>query len=175
MNAIISKSSKTHTKYITMQKEFLQNLVAQNQMTCSFAFNRISNENAGLKLNKQAASIGFIYRHVGETIHLFSTFFGLGTHVQNTTMGQSDTGQGQEIAESRRLVVDGYNVLEQIIQTSPEEDWLKMVDTPFFGKITRLRLFSHILFHNSHHAGQIALTLSRGNTDVRLVMIVRGR
>jgi uncharacterized damage-inducible protein DinB len=145
-----------------MQKEFLQNLLAQSQMTCSFAFNRISNENAGIRLNKQAASIGFIYRHVAETIHLFTTFFGLATNVQNTTMGQSDTGQGKEIAESRRLVSEGYNALEQIIQTVPEEEWLNMVDTPFFGRITRLRLFSHILFHNSHHAGQIAMTLSKG-------------
>jgi len=34
-----------------------------------------------------------------------------------------------------------------------DEDWLKPVDTPFFGTVTRIRMFVHILFHNSHHAG----------------------
>jgi uncharacterized damage-inducible protein DinB len=145
-----------------MQKEFLQNLLTQNQLTCSFAFNKVSNENAGFRLNQHAASIGFIYRHVGETMHLFSTFFGRKTDVQNTTMGRSDAGQGKNVEESRQLISEGYNALKQIIETSPEKDWLKIIDTPFFGKVTRLRLFSHILFHNSHHAGQISLTLSRG-------------
>ena len=83
-----------------MQKEFLENLLVQNKMTSSFAINKISNENAGLRLNQQAASIGFIYRHIGETINLFGTFFGIPTDVQNTTMGESDKGQGKNIKES---------------------------------------------------------------------------
>lgn len=132
-------------------------------MTSSYSFNRISNENAGLRLNKQAASIGFIYRHIGETMNLFTTFLGLTTEVQNTTMGQTDTGQGKNIEESRQMVKKGYDLLEHLIQTTPGEDWLGMIDTPFFGKVTRLRLFAHILFHNSHHAGQISLTLSKGS------------
>jgi uncharacterized damage-inducible protein DinB len=47
-------------------------------------------------------------------------------------------------------------------QLTPDEEWLGLIDTPFFGKVTRLRLFSHVLFHNSHHCGQISLTLSKG-------------
>ena len=146
-----------------MEKAFLQNIIEQNKMTCSFSFNRVSNENAAYKLNKEAASIGFIYRHIGETMNLFTTFFGLSTTVQNTTMGKIDKGQGKNIEESRELIRQGYNVLQELIETTPDHDWLGMIDTPFFGKVTRLRLFSHILFHNSHHAGQIALTLSKGN------------
>jgi uncharacterized damage-inducible protein DinB len=145
-----------------MGKAFLQNILEQNKMTSSYSFNRISDENADFRLNKQAASIGFIYRHIGETMNLFTTFLGVKADVQNTTMGRTDTGQGKNIEQSRQLVKNGYDLLEQIIETTPEEDWLDMIDTPFFGKVTRMRLFSHILFHNSHHAGQISLTLAKG-------------
>jgi uncharacterized damage-inducible protein DinB len=146
-----------------MGKAFLQNILEQNKMTSFYSFNRISNDNADFRLNKQTASIGFIYRHIGETMNLFTTFFGLKTDVQNTTMGSTDKGQGKNIEQSRQLVRNGYDLLEQIIETTPEEDWLEIIDTPFFGKVTRLRLFSHILFHNSHHAGQISLTLAKGS------------
>ena len=80
-------------------------------------------------------------------------------------MGRTDTGQGKNVEESRQLINKGYNLLGQIIETTREEDWLGLIDTPFFGQVTRLRLFSHILFHNSHHAGQISLTLSKGSID----------
>jgi uncharacterized damage-inducible protein DinB len=146
-----------------MEKEFLRNILEQNKMTSSYSFNRISNENAGLRLNKQAASIGFIFRHIGETMNLFTTFLGLTTDVENTTMGRTDTGQGKNVEESRQLVNKGYNLLDQIIETTRKEDWLGIIDTPFFGQVTRVRLFSHILFHTSHHAGQISLTLSKGS------------
>src|SRR5476649_1859786 len=135
-----------------MEKAFLQNILEQNKMTSYYSFNNISNENADLRLNKQAASIGFIYRHIGETMNLFTTFLGLKTDVQNTTMGSTDTGQGKNIEQSRQLVKNGFDLLAQIIEATPDEDWLGMIDTPFFGKVTRVRLFSHILFHNSHHA-----------------------
>lgn len=39
--------------------------------------------------------------------------------------------------------------------------WHERISTPFFGEIERIRLFAHILNHNSHHAGQISLTLAR--------------
>lgn len=146
-----------------MQKEFLQNIIAQNQLTCSFALNKISNENASFRLNERAASVAFIYRHIGETFNLFATFFGQPTDVQNTTMGQTDHGQGANIEESRELVKKGYSVWQQIIETTPDEEWLELIDTPFFGKVTKLRLFSHTLFHNSHHCGQISMTISRGS------------
>jgi uncharacterized damage-inducible protein DinB len=145
-----------------MEKAFLQNILEQNKMTSSYSFDRISDENADLRLNKQAASIGFIYRHIGETMNLFTGFLGVKTGVQNTTMGRTDTGQGKVTAQSRQLVMQGYELLEKIIETTPGGDWLEMIDTPFFGKVTRVRLFSHILFHNSHHAGQISLTLEKG-------------
>ncbi len=140
-------------------------MLAQNQMTCGAAFHQITAENATARLNAAAASAGFMYRHVGETMHLFRFFFGLPTWVQNTTMGYADTGQGQNLEESRLLIEEGYAQLRALVENAPESTWLEPVDTPFFGTVSRVRLFSHILFHNAHHAGQIALTLSKGETD----------
>lgn len=145
-----------------MEKAILRNILEQNKMTSYYSFDSISNENADLRMNKKAASIGFIYRHLGETMNLFTGFFGITTGVEDTTMGRTDTGQGRDITKSRQLVAQGYNLLEQLIDKTPESEWLSKIDTPFFGKVTRVRLFSHILFHNSHHAGQISLTLSKG-------------
>ena len=150
-----------------MQKGLLQNMLTQNEKTCSYSFDKITEGNAALRLTRTAASIGFIYRHVGETIHLFCTFFGIPTEVQNTTIGKTDEGQGRNIQESRQLVDEGFAKLHQLIETAPGEYWLDLVETPFFGNIARIRLFGHILFHNSHHAGQISMSLSKGsNCDV---------
>lgn len=145
-----------------MQKEVLLEIVKQNQFTSHFCFDRVNEENAKLKLNDGTASVGFIYRHIGETIHLFGQFFGIATDVKNTTMGQTDSGQHYDVAQSRTLIERGYQMLKGLVENSSEEDWLKPVDTPFFGTVSRVRLFAHVLFHTSHHAGQISLTLARG-------------
>jgi uncharacterized damage-inducible protein DinB len=145
-----------------MQKDVLLEILEQNQFTSHFCFDRVSEENASLRLNDHAASIGFIYRHIGETINLFGQFLGMPTDVKNTTMGQIDTGQHSDISDSRQLIERGYRTLQHLVEHSTDEDWLKPVDTPFFGTISRARLFAHVLFHTSNHAGQISLTLARG-------------
>ena len=146
-----------------MQKELLKIMVIQNQITSSYSFNRVTEDNADIRLTNTAASIGFIYRHIGECINLFCQFFGVPTEVQNTTIGKTDEGQGKNIRESRQLIEEGFEKLHQLIESQPDEYWLGNVDTPFFGTIPRIRLFAHILFHNSHHAGQISMSLARGN------------
>jgi uncharacterized damage-inducible protein DinB len=145
-----------------VQKDLLLEPVKQNQHTSSFCFDRTTEQNAGLRLNDRTASIGFIYRHIGETINLFSQFLGIATDVKNTTMGEIDTGQHFDIGYSRELIERGYKVLEELVESRLEEDWLKPVDTPFFGTVPKVRLFAHALFHTSNHAGQIALTLAKG-------------
>jgi uncharacterized damage-inducible protein DinB len=144
-----------------MQKEVLLNVLIQNQMTNSFAFDKISNENADFRLSETSNSVGFIYRHIGETINLFGTFFGVPTDIQNTTMGRTDEGQGRNIEESRNQIAKGYQMLQTLIEDKPDAEWLENIETPFFGTVSKIRLFMHILFHNSHHAGQISLTLSK--------------
>ncbi|QHT65928.1 DinB family protein [Rhodocytophaga rosea] len=145
-----------------MQKEILLEMLAQNQITCSAAFTGITHENAHLRLNEKTASAGFIYRHIGEMMNMFGLFFGIPTEVQNTTMGQTDEGQGQDVDQSHLLVQKGFDMLQRYIENATDTSWLDPVDTPFFGTVSRARLFSHILFHTSHHAGQIVLTLKKG-------------
>lgn len=145
-----------------MQKQILLLMVEQNQFTSHFSFDRVTEENAALRLNEKTASIGFIYRHIGETMNLFGQFFGIPTDVVNSTMGQTDNGQLFDVDYSRQLISRGYEMLKSLIESSAEEDWLKPVDTPFFGTVPRIRLFAHVLFHNSHHAGQISMTLAKG-------------
>jgi hypothetical protein len=146
-----------------MQKEVLLEILKQNQFTSHFSLDQVNEENASLRLNDKTASIGFIYRHIGETMNLFGQFFGIPTDVINTTIGQTDTGQVFDVDDSRGLISKGYGMLTDLVENSADEDWLKPVDTPFFGTVTRIRLFVHILFHNSHHAGQISMSLAKGS------------
>jgi DinB superfamily len=144
-----------------MQKEVLLDILKQNQFTSHFSLDRVSGENVCLRLNDNTASIGFIYRHIGETMNLFAALLGVPTDVKNITIGQTDIGQGVDVESSRQLISRGYCVLRDLIENSADEDWLKPVDTPFFGTVTRIRLFVHTLFHTSNHAGQISLILAR--------------
>jgi uncharacterized damage-inducible protein DinB len=146
-----------------MQKDVLLEMVKQNQFTSHFSFDKITEENASLRLNDKTASIGFIYRHIGETINLFGQFFGVPTDVKNTTMGQTDKGEHYDVGHSRKLIEQGYQTFRDLVENSTDEDWLKPVDTPFFGTVSRARLFAHVLYHNSHHAGQISMTLAHGS------------
>ena len=131
-------------------------------MTNGFTLNQVSNEHISMRLNPETASVGFIYRHIGETIHLLATFLGEAPQLQNTTMGQQDTGQGNNVEDSHKILADGLALLQKLIDTHTDAWWLEMIETPFLGRVNRLRLFSHILYHSAHHIGQISLTLSRG-------------
>lgn len=145
-----------------MQKEMLLNFLEQNKTTNSFAFSRLTAENADFRLNEQTSSAGFIYRHIGETINLFGTFFGMPTDVENTTMGESENDQGRDVEKSREIIEKGYAMLENLVEDTPDAEWSESIETPFFGLIPRVRLFAHILFHTSSHAGQISLILTKG-------------
>ena len=153
---------KARARINGMQKEILLEILKQNQFTSHFSLDQVSEDNASLRLNPKTASIGFIFRHIGETMNLFAQFFGIPTDVKNTTIGQTDNGQECNVEYSRELVSKGYGVLKDIVEASADEDWLKPVDTPFFGTVSRIRLFVHVLFHNSHHVGQISMTLAKG-------------
>lgn len=163
-----------------MLRELITDLLIQNQVSCQFAFNELTTENSSYRLTGQAASAGFIYRHIGETMILFGYFFGYPPDVPNTTMGATDTGQGDQLDESRRLVEKGYTLLQTIIDESSDSDWNSEVETPFFGTVTKARLFAHVLYHTAYHAGQISLTLKKGtgtklavNTDAKETQIMK--
>src|SRR5438128_2445117 len=113
-----------------MQKLVLLDMLAQNQTTCSFAFDQITPQNATLRLNPYTASIGVIYLHTGEMMNLFGLFFGLPVEVQNTTLGHTDTGQGQDTELSKRLVVEGYHLFKAYIETTADDAWQDSIETP---------------------------------------------
>ena len=144
-----------------MIQNILREILEQNLKTCSYTFNEIKEENLSYRLNNKTATVGFIYRHIGEIMLLYGNFFGIPSRIQNTTMGQQDEGQGKNLKESKELIKNGFKMLHQIIETTGEESWRDLIDTPFFGKVSKSKLLSHILFHNTYHAGQIGLTLKR--------------
>jgi uncharacterized damage-inducible protein DinB len=145
-----------------MHKEILLQMLDQNRIRFWATFNKLTASNASLKLNEQTASAGFIYRHVSEIMNGLGTFLGFPSDVGNTTMGLQDHGQGKDLDQSRLLAERGFAMLEQCVENTGDEQWLELVDTPFFGPISRIRFFSHVLHHNSYHLGQVALTLARG-------------
>jgi len=155
-----------------MIRDIFNDLLIQNQLSCQFAFNELSSENIQYKLTEQAASAGFIYRHIGETMILFGYFFGFPPEVPNTTMGATDIGQGNRLEESRELVEKGYALLKSIIDDNSDSDWQNMIETPFFGTVTKARLFAHVLYHTAYHAGQISLTLKKGSAPTQVVSTV---
>jgi uncharacterized damage-inducible protein DinB len=142
--------------------EIFRDLLAQNILSCSFSLNMVNSENVSKSLNENTSSVGFIYRHIGETMLMFGYFFGKPSEVQNTTLGKQDEGQGNDFEKSRKLIDDGFKMLEEIIETTPTSGWSDIIETPFFGAVSKARLFSHILYHNSYHSGQIALAIKRG-------------
>lgn len=145
-----------------MGKEIFKDLLAQNILSCSFSLDMVNHENVSKKLNENTSSVGFIYRHIGETMLLFGYFFGKPSEIQNTTMGQQDEGQGKDYEQSRMLIKKGFKMLEEIIESTEISGWSEIVETPFFGAVSKAKLFSHILYHNSYHSGQIGLTIKRG-------------
>ncbi|MFZ9299730.1 MAG: DinB family protein [Chitinophagaceae bacterium] len=143
-------------------KEIFKDLLAQNILSNSFSFNMIDKENISKKLNEQTSSVGFIYRHIGETMLLFGYFFGMPSEIQNTTFGKQDEGQGKDFEESKELIEKGYKMLEDIIESTSNEGWSEIIDSPFFGAVSKAKLFAHILYHNSYHSGQIGLAIKKG-------------
>jgi hypothetical protein len=145
-----------------MQKAILLQLLEQNQIECSGNVKKINPENATFRLSQQTASAGFIYRHIGETTNLLGLFFGYETEVIGTTLGQTDSGEEYNLETSQMLFEQGYLTLEKLVNETSEEKWLEEIDTTWFGKISRIKLFSITLFHNSHHSGQIASAIMKG-------------
>lgn len=145
-----------------MQKEILLQILEQNQMDCAHFCKNINPENMNFRLTEQTASVGFIYRHIGETINLIGEFLGYETDVEGTTMGQKDTGIQYDLEISRSYFENGYNTLKELVVNTADKEWLEEIDTTWFGKISRIKLFSILLFHNSHHCGQISSTILKG-------------
>ena len=145
-----------------MQKNILLQMLEQNQKDCSFFVKNINIENVNFRLAEQTATVGFIYRHLGETANLIAQFFGHKTTAEGTTIGQTDIGKPYDLETSRLLLEQSYNTFEEIINETTDQQWLEEIETTWFGKISRIKLFSIALFHNSHHCGQISSAILKG-------------
>src|SRR5690606_10785776 len=145
-----------------MQKEILLQMLEQNYKDCSYFCKNINAENMDFRLTEQTASVGFIYRHIAETTNLIAQFLGYETEIEGTTMGQEDKGNQYNLEPSRMYFEEGYNTINRLIVKTTDDEWLKEVDTTWFGKISRIKLFSILLFHNSHHCGQISSAILKG-------------
>jgi uncharacterized damage-inducible protein DinB len=95
-------------------------------------------------------------------MNLLMKFLDIPTDIKNTTMGFKDEGQGLAYTESLEMVEYGYEKLRKYVAETPEGSWTEVVETPFFGKLSKMRLFTHVLMHNSYHVGQVALTIAKG-------------
>lgn len=146
-----------------MQQDVLLGILARSRANCLHTFKDITDTNINLRLNEKTASIGFIYRHIGEATTMLCQFFGIENNAPGQTMGKEDTGENFDLETSRRLVEEGYDSLEKIIKSTDDADWLTNIDTTFFGTISKIDLFSITVFHNSHHCGQIASALVKGS------------
>jgi hypothetical protein len=145
-----------------MQKEILLQLLDQNKKDCYHFCKNINSENINYRLTVQTASVGFIYRHIGETMNLIGRFFGYEIDVEGTTIGQKDTGNVYDTETSRQLFENGYKTAEKLVVKTSDQEWFEEIETTWFGKISRIKLFSILLFHNSHHCGQISSALLKG-------------
>lgn len=144
--------------------QILEMMIDQNRLTSEYSFRKVDPSNQALRLNPEAASVGFMLRHSGEIMHILAKFLGQNTSVENTTMGFEDTGQGVDTTASMHLVTTGYELLKEIVTTRESAWWIEKVRAPIFGTVERFKVLAHILNHNAHHAGQIALTLSKGTS-----------
>lgn len=145
-----------------MQKDILLQMLEQSKMDCSRIIKSIHSANSGFRLTEKTASVGFIYRHIGEITNLLAQFYGYKTNVEGTTLNQTDTGAYYDMEMSHRLFEQAYANLEQLVNETPDHAWLEEIETPWFGNISRIKLFSITLFHNAHHCGQIASAIVKG-------------
>ncbi len=145
-----------------MQKELMRQQLEQSKMGCLKILNDVSTENAAFRLCEKTASVGFIYRHIGESTHLLAQFFGYPTSSKGETMGQLDNGKFYDLEESREIFEQGYTTLGKLIEETDENVWMEEIETNWFGKISRIKLYSLTLFHNAHHSGQIASAMVKG-------------
>lgn len=88
-----------------MQTDILLLILYQSKNDCFRILKNINSENLKLRLNEQTASVGFIYRHIGEATNLIAQFFGYKTEVEGNTMGQKDTGLNYEYEISNALFI----------------------------------------------------------------------
>ncbi len=134
-----------------------------NQKKINALMNKLTPENSIFRISPESATAGFYMRHIGEAMHSLSNMgFQTGMSFQPQTLRQpADPGHALDLAETKQYVDSGFDLLRKVVNERP----ISEIDTVFsspFGDQTLLSFIAFTLNHNSHHAGQIELTIKKG-------------
>jgi hypothetical protein len=149
-----------------MSKDILHQIYAVNAQKVNGLLDRLTTENSLNRINPQTGTAGFYMRHIAEAQimlckRLFRTEQGLPYGKPFTLGVTGDDGQLYDVEETKELMAVGNRVVKQVIDSTAEEDWGKIINT-FWGDVSQLECFSRILNHNAHHCGQIELCFKKG-------------
>ena len=129
----------------------------------------LSEEDLKKKLSNSPNSIGFLIRHIGDIELLFAkNIFGdqaLKVSAK-TVIDKKDTGEWTDIEALKDYTKESFEKLKSIIEKQNDEDWESEVSTKEFGTKTKAEAFGRILSHTAYHAGQMAIVLKYGTTEL---------
>ena len=146
-----------------MENSFLSSFIEQNKKDCLSIIDKIDEYNAGFRLSKNTSSAGYLIRHIGEVTNGIAVILGYKNQITYLTINKIDSGEKYNIETSKLLFNSGYLYLAQLIESSKTNFWNEEIQTTWFGNISRVRVLSILLFHNSHHCGQISTTIKKGS------------
>lgn len=115
------------------------------------------------RLHPDAASIGWLLRHIAEVELLFAkNVFERELNVKAQTIGSiaKDRAQFNELKPLLDLIEKAGEELGLAI--SDIDDWEEKVSTAEFGTVTKAEALGRITTHTAYHAGQIGLALKYG-------------
>ncbi|MDZ7773489.1 MAG: DinB family protein [Balneolaceae bacterium] len=118
------------------------------------------------RLHPDAASVGWLLRHIAEVELLFAkNVFGRELEVKAQTIGSiaKDRGQFKELNPLLGLIDKAGEELGKAI--SEIEDWKEEVTTAEFGTVAKAEALGRIATHTAYHAGQMALALKYGKNS----------
>lgn len=129
----------------------------------------LTNEDLTKKIPPSVNSVGFLMRHVGDVELLFAkNVFGAKSVkvIAKTVIAQTDTGEWTNLEELKIYVTGSFDTLKAIVAEQSDADWETTLTTKEFGTKTKAEAFARIISHTNHHAGQIAVLLKYGSSQL---------
>ena len=148
---------------MTEKQETIIEFINGNQKKIDALMNKLTPENSMFRISPESATAGFYMRHIGEAMHSIANMgFQSGMSFQPQTLRQpADPGHAFDLSETKQFVDSGFDLLRKIVNERPNSE-IDIVFSSPFGDQTLLSMMSFTLNHNSHHAGQIELTIKKG-------------
>ncbi len=129
----------------------------------------LTKEDLTKKIPPSVNSVGFLMRHVGDVELLFAkNVFGAKSVkvIAKTVIAQTDTGEWTNLEELKIYVTGSFDTLKAIVAEQSDADWETTLTTKEFGTKTKAEAFGRIISHTNHHAGQIAVLLKYGSSQL---------